>query len=48
MYYSDAKGTEPELFESGTLKLRNEKKACLPAEMTLVDPRTARYILYTY
>ena len=44
-FHSDAKGHEAELFESGDLTLRSEKKACLPAKVDVVDPRQLRITL---
>uniref|UniRef100_A0A7S4MSR8 Pseudouridine synthase RsuA/RluA-like domain-containing protein n=1 Tax=Vannella robusta TaxID=1487602 RepID=A0A7S4MSR8_9EUKA len=41
----DAKGNEPELFASGDLTLRSEKKACLPASLEILEPRKVQITL---
>ena len=40
------RGDEAEVFASGTLMLNGETKPLLPAEMTVVDERTARVVIY--
>ena len=42
----DLRGDEAALFASGTLLLESEKTPLLPAEMTVLGPRSARLVLH--